>query len=73
MSYDKRREARLRRVAARQGLQVHKCRARDPRAVGYGTYQIADPVIGSLYSIEGRDAGYGLTLDEVAVALGEVE
>jgi hypothetical protein len=65
------RGARLRRVAARQGLQLMKCRARDPRAVGFDTYQIADPVIGSLYSQEGRDSGYGLTLDEVAQALGE--
>lgn len=70
---DKRREARLRRVAARQGLQLIKCRARDPRAIGYGTYQIVDPIIGSVYSAERRDSGYGLSLDEVARALGDDE
>lgn len=41
--------------------------------MGYGTYQICDPVIGVMYSQEGRDSGYGLTLEEVAPHLGEVE
>jgi hypothetical protein len=50
-------EARLRRVAARQGLQLQKCRARDSRAVGFGTYQLADPLTGLLYCQEGRDSG----------------
>lgn len=71
MSTDQTREARLRRVAARQGLQLQKCRARDPRAIGYGTFQIVDPLIGLLYSQKGRDGGYGLSLDEVAAHLGE--
>lgn len=71
MTTDQTREARLRRVAARQGLQLIKSRARDPRAVTYGTYQICDPQLGLLYSQERRDSGFGLSLDEVAIALGE--
>ena len=42
-STDKIRENRLRRMAERQGLQLQKSRRRDPRAVGYGTWQIVDP------------------------------
>ncbi|QNJ91185.1 hypothetical protein HZU40_23620 [Mycolicibacterium fluoranthenivorans] len=73
MNASVRREAHLRQVAARQRRQLHKGRSRNPRAVGYGTFQIVDPVIGLLYSQEGRDSAYGLSLDEVARALGEVE
>jgi hypothetical protein len=36
------RERRLRRAAHRQGLILHKCRARDPRAIGYGLFHITD-------------------------------
>lgn len=76
VSADGVREARMRRVAARQGMQLQKSRARDHRAVGYGTFQLADPLLGALYHGEnpdGRHGGYGLTLDEIARALGEVE
>ena len=67
-------EAHLRRVAARQGLQLMKSHARDPRALGYATYQICDPILGVMYTgKEGRDSGYGLTLEDVAEQLGEVE
>lgn len=34
------RENRLRRMAARQGYQMHKTRRIDPRAKDYGTYQL---------------------------------
>jgi hypothetical protein len=37
---DKIRENRLRRVAERQGLRLRKSRRRDPRAIGYGTYDL---------------------------------
>ncbi len=31
---------RLRRMAARQGYELHKTRRVDPRATDYGTYQL---------------------------------
>jgi hypothetical protein len=69
---DTRREARLRRAAARQGLQLQKSHARDPRAITYGTFQLADPVTGTL-QCWANGSGYGLTLDEVAEQLGEAD
>lgn len=69
---DKRREARLRRVAARQGMQLMKCRSRDPRAVGYGTYQLVDTMNNTVRCF-GLLAGFGMTLDDVAESLGEAE
>lgn len=42
MDDDKIRENRLRRMAQRQGLKVVKSRRRDPRALDYGGYMIAD-------------------------------
>jgi hypothetical protein len=39
---EKVRENRLRRMAARQGLQLVKSRRRDPRALDYGTYWLVD-------------------------------
>ena len=39
---EKVRENRLRRMAARQGLQLLKSRRRDPRALDYGTYWLVD-------------------------------
>ena len=46
------RENRLRRAAHRQGLQLVKSRRRDPRALGYGTYQLLD---GNAVVASGRD------------------
>jgi hypothetical protein len=40
---EKIREARLRRMAERQGLKLVKSRRRDPLAVDYGRYVIVDP------------------------------
>ncbi len=37
---EKVRENRLRRMAERQGLKLHKSRRRDPRAIDYGTYHL---------------------------------
>jgi hypothetical protein len=39
---EKVRENKLRRMAKRQGLQLVKSRLRDRRAIGYGTYVLAD-------------------------------
>jgi hypothetical protein len=57
-------ENRIRRAAARQGLRLEKSRARDPRAIGYGTYQLVDMSTNSLTSY-GGSSGYGLSLTEV--------
>jgi hypothetical protein len=61
-------EARLRRAAQRQGLQLQKSRARDPRALTYGTYSLADA--STRMQVAGDPhTGYGLSLDEVAAYL----
>lgn len=39
---EKIRENRLRRMAARQGLRLSKCRRRDPRAIDFGCYMLTD-------------------------------
>lgn len=40
---EKVRENRLRRMAARQGLALHKSRRRDPYAKDFGLYWVVDP------------------------------
>ena len=39
---EKVRENRLRRAAKRQDLALHKSRIRDPRAIDFGCYMLAD-------------------------------
>jgi hypothetical protein len=68
-------EARLRRMAERQGFRLEKSTLRDPSAKGFGTFQLVNKVTGE--KITGRDAGpvgksytdidgnYGLILDRV--------
>jgi hypothetical protein len=62
---EKARENRARRAAARQGLRLEKNRMRDPRGLGYGTYQLA--VAGTSRRQTATRAG--LTLDEVEAFL----
>jgi hypothetical protein len=54
-------ENRLRRMAQRQGLRLIKSKRRDPRAIDYGQYWLAD------ISTNGAVAGgqFGVSLDEV--------
>lgn len=61
------RENKARRAADRQRLSLQKNRSRDPRAAGYGTWQLVD----SAGKIVAGDPvwGYGLSLDEVEQAL----
>lgn len=61
-------ENRLRRAAARQGLRLVKSRARDPRAVGYGTFMLVD-VQTTGVACYGLSDGYGLDLHHVAAYL----
>lgn len=70
MTSEQSREARLRRAAARQGLVLMKCRRRDPRAIGYGTYQLVDGN-NHIAACGDNQNGYGLTLDEIEKALTE--
>jgi hypothetical protein len=60
---DKVRENRLRRMAARQGLELQKSRLRDHRAIGFGTYQLLNPTTSTV--IVANDQDYGLTLDDI--------
>lgn len=59
---EKIRENRLRRMADRQGLRLHKSRRRDYRALDYGTFIISDDRNRLVY---GEWPTSGLTLDEV--------
>lgn len=60
---EKVRENKARRAAERQRLALQKHRARDPRAAGYGTWQLVDAA-GELVAGDPQ-YGYGLTLAEV--------
>lgn len=65
---DKVRENRLRRMAERQGLTLQKSRLRDPRAIGFGTYQLVNTATNSIEAF-GSPNGFGLDLDEIEKAL----
>lgn len=54
------RENRLRRMAKRQGLHLHRSRRRDPRAVDYGLYFLVRSA-----DIDREVPTAGLTLDQV--------
>ncbi len=60
---DKAYENRMRRMAARQGLRLQKCRRRDPWAVGYGTYRIVNERTEKV--VYGSADAYGLSLHDV--------
>jgi len=55
MTTDKSREARVRRMLARQGLTLSRSRRRDPRATDYGRYTIGVPGCGTAYEATGLD------------------
>lgn len=60
MSNEKVRENLLRRMATRRGLALTKSRRRDPRALDYGKYWIADARTNALLTPE-----QGMDLDEI--------
>jgi hypothetical protein len=63
---EKIRENRLRRALHRRGLILMKSRARDPRDLTYGGYQIVDPTHGGPVAGWGNaNRGYALDLDGV--------
>ena len=57
---EKVREARLRRMARRQGLTLSRNPRRDPRAVDYGQYTLVLPDNGLALGGE-----FGVSLDEI--------
>ena len=63
------REARLRRMAERQGLHLQKSRRRDPLALDYNGYQLIDPRSNTLVFGELGGHGYGAGLDDIEVYL----
>lgn len=67
---DKIRENRLRRMADRQGLKLLKSRSRDPRAIDYGRFMIADKFRNVAVAGELRSPR-ALSLDDVEKYLTE--
>jgi len=63
-------ENRLRRMANRQGLQLMRSRARDPRDLTYGGYVLVDIetngiVFGGELSHPNADRGFGASLEDI--------
>jgi hypothetical protein len=56
-------ENRLRRMAARQGLELRKTKRRDPMALDYGRYRLVDIRTGAEATVPDGDE-HGLTLDQ---------
>jgi len=66
------RENRLRRMADRQGLRLMKSRARDPRDLTYGGYQLVDVEHGGVsYGWGNANRGYAADLDDIEHYLTE--
>lgn len=57
-------ENRLRRKAARQGLELHKSRLRDPHATGFGSFMLVDADTRAVVAAS-LPHGYGLDMDDV--------
>lgn len=70
---EKVREARLRRMAVRQRMTLHRSGRRDRRAWDYGRYWLAAPDLGVVFGAgdgTGRVGEYpGLTMDEAEARL----
>jgi len=66
---DKVRENRLRRMARRRGYSVVKSRARDPRAITFGTYAVVDDRNNLVFG--DHNFGYGMDLDAIEEWLNE--
>ena len=62
-------EARLRRMADRQGLILRKSRRRDPEAIDFGLYALVDIESGGTIHPEGVISPYSLTLEDVEAYL----
>jgi hypothetical protein len=58
-------ERDLRRLAARRGLVLRKCRKHDPAAPGYGRYRVLDARTGAVLAGAGANGVPGLELADV--------
>lgn len=59
-------EARLRRQLDRMGYTLQKSRARDPRDLTFGGYQIVDHQVGGVVAgYADHQRGYDFTLEDV--------
>ena len=59
-------ENRLRRMAGRQGLQLMRSRARDPRSLTYGGYQLVDVYTnGIVFGSFSLQRGFEASLEEI--------
>lgn len=65
---EKVRENRLRAMAERQGLSLHKSRRRDPRAMDFDRWMIVDAFTNSIVAGE-LNTPRALSLDEVEAYL----
>ncbi|NLO28484.1 MAG: hypothetical protein GX113_09985 [Actinobacteria bacterium] len=69
---DKKREARLRRMAADMGLALRKSRSRDPACMDFGCYRVVKSDSGE--TVAGRfPYEYSLDLDAVEEVLDELQ
>lgn len=66
MTKEKVRENRLRRMAERQGMKLHKIKRHDPKAIDYGTYYLIDIRLDYLvFPKSNGETGIGATIDEI--------
>jgi len=68
---DKVRENRMRRIAKRRGYVLTRCRYRDPRAIGYGGYILADIQNRAVLGTSPHE--YSATLDDVEEFFTEMD
>ena len=64
------REQRARRAAKRRGWTLEKSRSRDPNALGYGLYYIADASGAPVHNLYHPGLPYSATLEQVEEMLG---
>jgi len=66
MTQDKVRVNKLRRVAERQGMKLHKVRRYDPKAIDYGTFYLWDTRHNALiFPASYEETGIGASLEEI--------
>lgn len=65
------RETRLRRMAKRRGLELVKCRRRDPLAIGFGRFCLLDRWDAAC--VVGVQRGAGFTLIDAPASRGGAE
>jgi hypothetical protein len=67
---EKTRENRLRRMADRQGYRLAKSRARDPRDITFGGYQLENLETGGCdFGYGNADRGFAADIDEIEAFL----